>query len=93
MHVLIAGESCVQFLPQALFSGAFSGASGAFSGAFSAVQVHMTCIEHNRKQQQKSWVLFWRFFSRFWRFCWRFFWRFRRFFWRFFSSTSAHDMH
>ena len=76
MQTLTAGEAWIQFLIHALCSGAFSGASGAFSGAFSAVQVHMTCIEHNHKQQQKSWVLFWRFFWRFWRFCWRFFWRF-----------------
>ena len=34
--------------------GAFSGASGAFPGAFSALQVHMTCIGHNHKQQQKA---------------------------------------
>ena len=46
MHALTAVESWVPFLLQALFSGAFS-----------AVKVHMTCIEHNHKQQQKSWVL------------------------------------
>ena len=68
MHALTAAGSWVQHPFQALFSGT----SGAFSGAFSALQVHMTCIKHNHKQQQKSWVLFWRFFWRFWRFFWRF---------------------
>ena len=50
VHALTAEESWVQYPLQALFSGAFSGASGAFS----ALQVHMTCIEHNHKQQQKK---------------------------------------
>ena len=65
MHALTAEGSWAEHLFQALFSGT----CGAFSGAFSALQVHMTCMERNHKQQQKSWVLFWHFF-------WRFFWRF-----------------